>query len=83
MSSALGPDFERGLRIMLDAIARAQQAGFPDASTIDMAAELAKLTGLRGTLLLSSMRTRHGPTEERQGALNESGVMPLPLFTEQ
>lgn len=33
---------------MLDAIARAQDAGFPDAPAIGMAAELEKLVGLRG-----------------------------------
>lgn len=48
MASPFGPEFERGLRIMLDAIARAQQAGFPDAPAIDMAAALDQLAVLRG-----------------------------------
>ncbi len=48
MGSPFGPRFERGLRIMLDAIARAQEADFPDAPTIDMAAALDKLATLRG-----------------------------------
>jgi 4-aminobutyrate aminotransferase-like enzyme len=48
VTSAFGPEFERGLRIMLDAIARAQQADFPDASATNMAAQLGKLVGLRG-----------------------------------
>jgi 4-aminobutyrate aminotransferase-like enzyme len=48
MSSAFGPQFERGLRMMIGAIARAQSAGFPDAPAIDMAAELGKLAALRG-----------------------------------
>ncbi len=48
MSSPFGPDFERGLRLMLDAIARAQQAGFPDAPVLDMAGALRKLAELRG-----------------------------------
>jgi 4-aminobutyrate aminotransferase-like enzyme len=48
MSSAFGPQFERGLRMMLAAIAHAQESGFPDAAVIDMAAELNKLAALRG-----------------------------------
>jgi 4-aminobutyrate aminotransferase-like enzyme len=48
MSSAFGPQFERGLRMMLDAIAGAQEAGFPQAPAIDMAAALDKLAVLRG-----------------------------------
>jgi 4-aminobutyrate aminotransferase-like enzyme len=48
VSSAFGPEFERGLRMMLDAIARAQQNNFPDASASAMAAELGKLASLRG-----------------------------------
>lgn len=47
MSSPFGPQFERGLRMMLDAIARAQEADFPDTPAIDMAA-LDKLASLRG-----------------------------------
>jgi 4-aminobutyrate aminotransferase-like enzyme len=50
VNTAFPPEFEHGLRMMLDAIARAQQAGFPDASRVDMAAELEKLPALRGRL---------------------------------
>ena len=48
MSSPFGPEFERGLRKMIDAIARTQENGFPDASVIDMSAALGKLAALRG-----------------------------------
>jgi 4-aminobutyrate aminotransferase-like enzyme len=48
MTSAFGPQFERGLQTMLEAIARAQEAGFPDAPPMDMAAALDKVAALRG-----------------------------------
>lgn len=48
MSSPFGLEFERGLRMMLDAVARAQEEDFRDTPTIDMAAALAKLATLRG-----------------------------------
>jgi 4-aminobutyrate aminotransferase-like enzyme len=48
VSAGFGPQFEHGLRLMLDAIAQAQRQDFPHASAIDMAARLGRLTGLRG-----------------------------------
>jgi 4-aminobutyrate aminotransferase-like enzyme len=48
VSSAFGEDYERGLRLMLDAIARAQAQGFPHALTDNMTAALGKLAVLRG-----------------------------------
>jgi 4-aminobutyrate aminotransferase-like enzyme len=48
VSSPFGPDFERGLRLMLDAIVRAQTADFPDAPKIDLATALAGLATMRG-----------------------------------
>ncbi len=48
MSSAFGEDYERGLRMMLDAIARAQTEGFVGAPHQDLPSTLAKLAALRG-----------------------------------
>jgi 4-aminobutyrate aminotransferase-like enzyme len=43
-----GPKFEEGLRLMLTAVAAAQQSSTPPLTSSEMEAELAELTGLRG-----------------------------------
>jgi 4-aminobutyrate aminotransferase-like enzyme len=48
VGSAFGEDYERGLRMMLDAIARAQGEGFRLNPPRDKAAELRHLAALRG-----------------------------------
>lgn len=48
MNSVFDPQFERGLRMMLDAIARAQNSPVAPATSAGMAATLDKLATLRG-----------------------------------
>jgi 4-aminobutyrate aminotransferase-like enzyme len=48
VSSVFDPQFEQGLRLMLDAIARAQNAGSAPATHAEMTAALDKLATMRG-----------------------------------